>query len=184
MLHPLLHELHQDHVHFGQILHLLERQLGLIRAGEDADLHVLGDIVDYVRSYPDLLHHPREDVIFLVYRERSSRGLDVIERLLDEHRSLIDKTADLRASLDSWLHDSPVPRDRIDRLISEYLRMQWEHLNLEESSVYELLMEGLTDEDWERIATILPQGEDLLYEQLVRKYYDHKFEQMAAYTAG
>lgn len=181
-MHPLLKELHQDHVNLGRVLRVLENQLGLLRAGEDANVHVLSEVVDYVQSYPDLIHHPREDVIFAAYRERALPGLDLINRLVEEHRVLIASTTGLRESLDQWQFDSPVPREYIIGLIDGYLRLQWEHLNLEESSIYNLLADGLAPEDWERIETTMPQGSDPLFTDQMRRRYQNIYERVVEFA--
>lgn len=181
-MHPILQELHQDHVNLGRILELLQKQLSLLDNGEEADLHVLGEIIDYVQSYPDLIHHPREDVIFGVYRERCSEGLEVIDRLMEEHRTLIAGTTGLKDCLCQWEQDSPVPRERIVELIADYLRRQWDHLNLEEGSVYKLLAQGLTESDWAHIETVMPSGSDPLFDEMTRQRYRHIYDQVMAYA--
>ncbi len=181
-MHQLLVELHQDHVNLGKVLRILENQLGLLRSGEDADIYVLSEIVDYVQSYPDLVHHPREDVIFSVYRERSRQHYDLIERLMEEHQVLVASTTDLRVSLDQWQFDSPVPREHIAGLLTEYLRLQWEHLNLEESTIYNLLAEGLDAGDWERIEAAIPEGSDPLFTDQMRRRYQNIYEHVVEYA--
>ncbi|BBL75673.1 hemerythrin domain-containing protein [Methylomagnum ishizawai] len=177
-MHRLLNELHQDHVNLGRVLRILENQLGLLRAGADADIHVLGEIIDYVQSYPDLVHHPREDVIFAAYRARALPGIDVIERLMAEHRTLLDSTAQLKVSLEQWHCDSPIPREQVAGQIDDYLRLQWEHLNLEEGSIYGMLAEGLGDEDWAGIEAGLPRGSDPLFTDQMRRRYQNIYERV------
>ena len=181
-MHRLLNELHQDHVNLGRVLRILEAQLDLLRSGENADIYVLGEIIDYVQSYPDLIHHPREDVIFAVYRERSQDHSALIDRLMEEHRTLIERTNVLRVTLDQWRFDSPVPRERISRLIEEYLRLQWDHLNLEEGSVYGLLGAGLDAGDWERIEAEMPQGSDPLFTDQMRRRYQNIYERVVEFA--
>ena len=137
-MHPRLEELHQDHLNLAKVLRLLEKQLADVRAGEHIDLNALSEVVDYVESYPDLFHHPRENVIFSVYLERCGGRCDLIERLLVEHVRLADKTHEIREHIQQWWHDSPVPRERIVTIIADYLHLQWNHLNLEESSAFEV----------------------------------------------
>lgn len=180
-MHPILQELHQDHVNLGRILELLQKQLDLIRCGGEVNLHVLGEIIDYMQSYPDLIHHPREDAIFRVYRDRYAAGLEVIDRLMEEHQTLIAGTEELKGWINQWEHDSPVPRERLAVLIADYLSRQWEHLNLEEGSVYKRLAGALTDTDWAEIESILPQGSDPLFGDMTRQRYQHIFDQVMAY---
>lgn len=180
-MHPILQDLHQDHVNLSRVLQLLQKQLDLIDCGGEVNLHVLGEIIDYVQSYPDLLHHPREDVIFQVYRVRYSAGLDVIDRLMEEHRTLIAGTSALQGCVDQWEHDLPVPREHLKRLLADYLSRQWDHLNLEEGSIYKLLADSLTESDWAEIEAGMPQGSDPLFGDMIRQRYQHIFDQVIAY---
>ena len=155
-MNQVLSELHQDHIVFSRALHGLQRQLGVIQRGGTVDVHAVTDLVDFVQSYPDLDHHPREDFIVAVYRERSERGESLIERLRLEHRLLDEQSEDLRNLLEQCEYDLPVPRERIARCLGHYLRTQWRHLNLEEDSIYSLVSCELTANDWERIVASMP----------------------------
>lgn len=180
-MHRLLQELHRDHVNLNRVLLLLERQVELLGEGL-ADIHVLSEIVDYVQAYPDLIHHPREDVVFRVYQERFPGDSEDIGRLLEEHRTLIAGTLEISSCMDQWRCDSPLPRDHIAVLFADYLRLQRDHLNLEERSVYGLLAERLRPEDWVRIEAAMPQGSDPLFGDLMRQRYENIYDQVMAYA--
>ncbi|CAL1241251.1 hemerythrin domain-containing protein [Candidatus Methylocalor cossyra] len=171
-MHRLLQDLHRDHGNLERVLCLLERQLHLIRAGEHADLFMLCEVVDYVQNYPDRIHHPREDLVYAVFRERNPGHGALVERLLEEHRTLLASTAELKASLDQWQSDSPLPRELVVARISNYLRLQREHLQREEREIYGLLAEGLEDADWERIEASMPPGTDPLFGDPSRRRYE------------
>lgn len=177
-MHPILRDLHQDHLNLARILRLLEAQLNLILNGESADLYVLGEIVDYIETYPDQFHHPREDIIFGVYRDRSARGIELIDRLLHEHRILLSRTLELRGFLDQWASDLPISREHVGQRIADYLSLQWQHLNLEEGSVFHLLEQELSEHDWERIEASMPEGSDPLFANLLRSRYENIFGQV------
>ncbi len=162
-MHPLLKELHQDHLNLAKVLRLLEGNLADVRVGEHIDLNALGEIVDYVEIYPDRFHHPRENVIFSAYMERRGSRYDLFERLMAEHTRLASKTLDIREHIQEWSHDSPVPRERIVTIIADYLRLQWNHLNLEEESAFRVLDLELTADDWERIEASAPTVADPLF---------------------
>ena len=180
-MHTQLLELHQDHVNLAKVLHLLESLLVDVRAGEHVDLEVLSEIVDYVRSYPDLIHHKREDIIFSVYLEHSVGPSDLVGQLMWEHRLLVQKTHDLSEYLEQWRIDSPVPRERVVAIIADYLQLQWNHLDLEEGSVFDVLQQELTDDDWGRIEASMPASTDPLFGNTTRQRFKHIFDRLAAY---
>lgn len=179
-MHPQLQELHQDHLNLAKVLRLLETLLADVRAGEHIDLDALGEIVDYVQSYPDLIHHRREDIIFSVYLERSASRNGLVDRLMGEHGLLLKKTHEVHEHIEQWRHDSPVPRERVVSIIADYLQMQWDHLNLEEGSVFDLLHEELTPVDWERIEASMPLSTDPLFGNPMRQRFEHIFGRLLA----
>ena len=48
----------------------------LCENGDESDYQLMKDIMHYMRHYPDLFHHPREDVLFgeLVRNDDTSGG--------------------------------------------------------------------------------------------------------------
>jgi hemerythrin-like domain-containing protein len=181
-MHRCLEELHQDHLNLSRVLQVLEQQLDTLRDGGTVDLHVMGEIVEYVQSYPDLIHHRREDVIMQVYRERFPDASGVIDQVMDEHRVLRGRTLELKEALQQCWQDSPVPREHMAGLIAGYLRLQWDHMNLEEGEFYRLVEGGLTADDWARIDRSVPRYTDPLFGDLMRRGYDHIFSQVMAYA--
>ena len=179
-MNPQLQELHRDHVNLAHVLHLLESLLGEVRAGEHIDLNALSEIVDYVQAYPDLIHHKREDVIFSVYLEHGTGRNELVDRLMAEHVLLLKKTQEIREHIEQWCNDSPVPRERVVSIIADYLQMQWDHLNLEESSVFDLLDQELEPDDWVRIEAAMPAATDPLFGKMMRQRFEHIFDRLVA----
>ena len=61
---------HAEHVNFARLLDLLETQVAAFHRGERPNYHLMGDIVSYLRSFADCIHHPREDAAFARLAER------------------------------------------------------------------------------------------------------------------
>ncbi len=60
----VMDKLHADHAHIARLMSLLEEQIQLIHAEENPDAPLMQDIMAYMTHYPDLIHHPLEDLIF------------------------------------------------------------------------------------------------------------------------
>ena len=56
--------LQTEHRIMSELLDLLERQVDLFEEGGEVDYDLLGEIIDYFRSYTDLYHHSKEDLVF------------------------------------------------------------------------------------------------------------------------
>ena len=71
--------LRHEHRYFESILTVLDREASNAANGE-CDFALLRDIVQYLISYPDAYHHPREDRVF-----GGGRGLGWKYGSLDQH---------------------------------------------------------------------------------------------------
>jgi hemerythrin-like domain-containing protein len=178
IVNALITELHQDHVNLGRLLNLLGRELDRLRRGENPNYWLLLDLVDYIESYPDQIHHPREDVIFDVYLESHQASAVDIRRLMDEHKSLIVLSHELRELIDQVTQSSVFPRDLIESRLSDYLNKQWEHLNLEEGEIFQLLSDSLTPEQWDKVNNRIPRAADPLFGGAIQQRYQAIYEQI------
>ena len=179
-MHPQLQKLHQDHVNLSKVLNMLEALLADVQAGEHVNLDMLSEIVDYVRSYPDQFHHRQEDVIFSIYLDHSDCRNDLMEQLMTEHTLLINKSHELGEKITQWRNDSPVPRERVVAIIADYLKMQRDHLNMEESSVFDALDRELTPADWARVEASMPALSDPLFGDPMRQRFENILERLIA----
>src|SRR6266513_241332 len=79
---------HTEHVYFGRLLDLLQKQVDVFRSGERPNYEAMLDIIEYLRHYTDRVHHPREDAAFaFLARRRPNMQLE-LEHLSQEHRVL------------------------------------------------------------------------------------------------
>ena len=56
--------LRAEHRHMATVMQLFSDQLKAIEGGELVDTHVVYEIMDYMVTWPDRFHHPREDLIY------------------------------------------------------------------------------------------------------------------------
>jgi hemerythrin-like domain-containing protein len=168
----LLDELHADHRNFAKLLTLLSRQLRMIREEGFVDMELLLDMVDYIESYPDLVHHPREDLIFTRYLERYDMARDAVLALMEQHVELKQLTAALRTAIEGVLHDAPIERDAFAAQLETFIERQREHLNAEEAEVFPLLDRTLDAQDWQAISAKLNETSDPLFGDQLKQQYE------------
>ena len=56
--------LRAEHRHIATVMQLFADQLKAIEEGQLVDTHVVYEIMDYMVTWPDRYHHPREDLIY------------------------------------------------------------------------------------------------------------------------
>lgn len=162
MADPLA-EWHDEHVKFTQLLDLLEKQVAAFHRGEHPNYELMGDIVFYLRSFGDRVHHPREDVAFTRLLAHEP-GLElVVNRLLQEHRVILTAGEELADRLSQAEGDVMAPRTGLEAAASTYLVYYRNHLNTEERDIIPRASKFLTQEDWAAVMAAVPAVPDPLF---------------------
>ncbi|MCB1755189.1 MAG: hemerythrin domain-containing protein [Gammaproteobacteria bacterium] len=170
-MQKLMAELRRDHRNIGRLLKLLEGELDKMSNDGDPDLLLMLDIVDYVENYPDLVHHPRENLVFAAYKAKSLEGAEIVDGLLEEHRLLPKMTRLFRTLLEE-VSDSAIiiTRDELRAKAQEYIDRQREHLNTEERLMFPMIESTLDEEDWHDLEATSPEYKDPLFDAEVDRY--------------
>ena len=168
----VIDELHMDHINFSKVLNLLSKQLEYMRSDGTPDYILMQDILDYIKNYPEYIHHPKEDVAFRVFSERHHELDEEIAELSKEHAAMGAMTKHLLEEIDGIARNATViSKEALEREIAEYLEYQTQHMNKEETKVFPTLKEKLTPEEFKRIEDSLPSKEDPLFGEVVQLRY-------------
>ena len=154
---------HAEHVNFAQLLALLERELARFHEDAQPNYELMLDIVEYLRHYPDRVHHAREDVAFERLAARDP-GLRVrINRLLQEHRVIARAGDDLLRMLNDVADEAVVLREDVETAVATYLVYYRHHLATEERDILPRAAALLTPEDWAAVGAAVPAGRDPVF---------------------
>ena len=154
---------HEDHLHAARLLDLLQAQVDIFHRGEQPAYGLMADIVTYLRTYSDCVHHPREDVAFTRLAERDVGLSRVISRLMQEHRVLAWSGEELLLRIDEAALDTVSPRSALEAAAATYLVFYRNHLNVEERDILPVARALLTPEDWAAVAAAGPDIADPLF---------------------
>ena len=159
----VLEQLRLDHGRMRQLLRIIEEQLALYRSGRAPDFELLGQIIEYTLNFPDLIHHPTEDLVFKRLLQRDPASADQILDLLADHARLGALTRRFAAALHNVAHDVEMPRDLFEGIAQEYLDETHRHMVLEETGFFPRALLRLKSEDWAEIDTAIASPEDPLF---------------------
>jgi hemerythrin-like domain-containing protein len=162
MTNPVSHW-HAEHATFSRLLDILERQLDEFHAGREPNYELMVDIVTYLRHFPDLHHHPREDVAFDLLAARDPAMAIPLERIRQEHRVIAAAGEDLLKTLSEVIWGTVVARAAVEAVAAMYLVYYRHHIFNEEKEVLPRAKELLTAKDWEAVAAARPAGRDPLF---------------------
>ena len=87
--------LRQEHRNIETLLLVLERELGVFARGERPDYEVVHAVIAYFQVYPDVYHHPLENLVFERLKARDPTAVENIGDLAGEHRIGSERLRDL-----------------------------------------------------------------------------------------
>jgi hemerythrin-like domain-containing protein len=154
---------HADHVNFAKLLNLIEDQLALFQDGASPDYEMLLDIMYYMTRYSDVLHHPKEDLVFALIKERQHGTAERVDELTDQHALLKQFGEELVHDLGDIINGSIVSRASVESAARAYLNSFRRHMDIEEGEILPLAARLLGEADWAVIDVAIRHFEDPLF---------------------
>lgn len=162
---------HAEHANFTKLLDLLEFQLARFHDGGAPDYELMLDIMYYMTHYPDILHHPKEDLVFARMKERDESVARTVGKLLHQHASLKACGEELVRELDGIVDGSIMSRERIETTARSYLDEFRSHMRIEEDEMLPLAAKLLQRKDWLEIDAAIRHFEDPLFGSRTEQRY-------------
>lgn len=159
----IIQQLKQEHVHSGRLACLIDSQLALFHIAERPDYDLLLDAMEYMTHYPDVFHHPKEDVLFRRLTLRAPALRPLVDRLLTEHQALWQAGADFLLSLQAVVDGQILPREELESCGRRYIALLYQHMQIEEQEMFPKALEVLQKEDWELIDKAVGKIEDPIF---------------------
>lgn len=129
------------------------------------------DILYYMIHYPDLFHHPKEDVIFLRLMERDLSVAKSVEELARQHRVIAESGARLHENLESVITGALMPRQVIEAPGLLYVTYYRTHMDKGESDLFGSADKMLRDDDWKKINAETRSQPDPIFRKAVEERY-------------
>jgi hemerythrin-like domain-containing protein len=154
---------HAEHVNFAKLLDCLETQLDLFHDGATPHYELMLDIMFYMTHYPDVLHHPKEDLALARMRAQDPDVGAIADELDLQHEDLQRMGADLVVRLADVVNDGLTTRDSLETPARDYIATFRAHMSFEERRVLPIAARLLRDSDWAAIDRALRHIEDPLF---------------------
>jgi hemerythrin-like domain-containing protein len=162
-MHDVIALWHADHVNFGKLLNLLEDQLELFHAGGSPEYGLMLDVMYYMTHYPDVSHHPKEDLIFARIKEREGGARPIVDELTKQHARLRESGRELVRNLDDIVNGSIASRELVEAAARAYVMHFRTHMRVEETEILPLAARLLDASDWVAVETAIRHIEDPLF---------------------
>lgn len=148
---PMMKALRAEHRHIASVMQLFADQLKSIEGGQVVDTHVVYEIMDYMATWPDRFHHPREDLIYGRVAEIDEKTADSVDSLQRDHDQMAVNGREILKLIESWREGMSNGNEVVERGRA-YVDHMYEHMNLEEQIVFPQIESLLTVQDWRELS--------------------------------
>jgi len=148
---PIMAALRAEHKHIANVMKVFSQQLDAVAAGDLVDTHIMYETMDYMVTWPDRYHHPREDLVYGRVAEVDSSAADNVDSLQREHDHQGVKGRKLLADIDRW-REGEITGDSVVKDGREYIEKMYVHMNTEEELVFPQIESVLSLDDWRELA--------------------------------
>lgn len=154
MFNAAINIIQEEHRSLAAIVHGLKYLVNDARSnGAGADFKVLRAMLHYIDSFPERLHHPKEDAYLFAHLLRRTHEADeVIGELKSQHEDGARLVAALHARLDAYEAGESGGLAAFGEAVDAFSDAMWQHMALEEKVLLPLARQHLTDTDWVDIA--------------------------------
>lgn len=148
---PIMKALRAEHRHIATVMQLFTDQLKAMEDGQYVDGHVVFEIMDYMATWPDRYHHPREDLIYCRVAELDPKAADEVDTLQRDHDQTAVRGRELLKDIEGW-RNGDVSQASVVKGGRAYIDHMYEHMNIEEKVVFPHIESILSLEDWRELA--------------------------------
>jgi len=153
-----------EHLAISAVLYSLRYLVKEMRKGAAPNFALLRAILDYIVSYPDRWHHPKEDkYLFAAVRRHTREADNLIARLEREHQLGYPMVEDLKKHLVAFQAGDEAAREAFFAAADRYAELEWEHLRAEEEVFLPIAERVLSRDEWAEIATAFRENDNPLF---------------------
>ena len=131
--------------------------------GVRPEFAALRAMVYYIDTFPEKLHHPKEDEhLFARLAQRAPESAPLLRELQDEHVAGARLVRELERAVLGYEQSWPAGGAAFRDAVEAYAAFHWQHMRKEEQALLPLAEQRLTAEDWEAIAAAFRANKDPL----------------------
>ena len=168
----IIERLSREHRNIEKLLAVLERELEIFDRGDRPDYEVIRAIISYFQVYPDVYHHPQEDLVFAKLEIRDPTAAAKLGDLAREHQRGAERLRRVAKAVDSVLADRELLRQNVDAIVRDFIEHERHHIVMEDRDFFPAALKALTPQDWAEIASALTGHKDPLFNDVAEEKFD------------
>src|SRR6516164_4817964 len=168
----IIERLSQEHRNIAKLLAILERELEVFHHGDRPDYEVIRAIISYFEVYPEVYHHPQEDLVFAKLKMRDPAAADKVGDLAREHQKGAERLRRVAHAIDAVLADREVLRQNVDTIVRDFIEHERRHMMMEDRDFFPAALKALEPQDWTEIASAVTSRKDPLFSDVAEERFD------------
>lgn len=150
---------------------MLRSLVQMVRLGPDLNAENGGEryfdsmraMLFYIDAFPEKQHHPKEsNLLFPRLARVAPQVMPTIQQLERDHMTSENRVRDLMHLLMAWEYMGELHRAAFENEAIRFANAYLEHMWLEESALFPIAEQALTDEDWKTLNEAFGQNRDPL----------------------
>jgi hemerythrin-like domain-containing protein len=168
----IIERLSQEHRNIEKLLAILERELEVFDRGDRPDYEVIRAVISYFEVYPEVYHHPQEDLVFAKLRTRDAAAAAKVRDLAREHQKGAERLRRVAHAIDAVLADREVLRQNVDTIVRDFIEHERRHVMMEDRDFFPAALQALKPQDWTEIASAVTRRKDPLFSDVAEERFD------------
>lgn len=150
-VNPIIDKLRREHADMRRVIILIRLQLDLLERHAQPDLVLLTNALYYMRKFPSVVHHPKEELIFEKLLARGAPVQKEVEQLHAQHQEIYALEDDLIELALALQKGDCKAEARLLEFGRHYLAIQSMHVETEERFLFPAALQNLRAYDWKDV---------------------------------
>jgi len=168
----IIERLSREHRNIEKLLAILGRELEIFDRGDRPDYEVIHATISYFKVYPEIYHHPQEDLVFAKLRIRDPAAAAKLGDLAREHQKGAERLRRVAQAVDSVVADRAILRQDVDTIVRDFIEHERHHIMMEDRDFFPAAVKALEPQDWTEIASALTGHRDPLFSDVAEEGFD------------
>ena len=167
----LMSGLRSDHRNMALLLDLLGAEIDSLAASAEPDYEQVQDIMLYMTEYPDVIHHPKENIVYRHLKLLRAETQTDLERVETDHQYIEEFGLKLRNEIEVISSGANSNRDALIEELRHYMEQLREHMYWEEINLFSLADELQHYGDWSEVVLENHEISDPLFGSRIERKY-------------
>ncbi|MFO1112230.1 MAG: hemerythrin domain-containing protein [Bradyrhizobium sp.] len=168
----IIERLSGEHRNIERLLAILERELEVFGRGDRPDYEVIRAILSYFEVYPEVYHHPQEDLVFARLKTRDPAAAAKVGDLAGEHRKGAESLRRVVQVVDNVLAGQEILRQDVEAIIRGFVEHERRHMKMEDRDFFPAAVKALRPQDWKEIASAVTSRKDPLFSDAAEERFE------------